>query len=318
MRLRLFVAAALAPAALAQDGGSVPPAGPAAPPAEKKPEAPAPKAPEKPAKHENKVSDTAKAAWEAMEKMTYNPVALGLKDLQGRLVLKVEVPGMDESTGAPPMSVEFAISFTAPDKVTVDASTDNEMLAMQLDSMKREVKQLVSLSMGDARSGRDEYDADLEEKDGTKTLVLKYYEKNVPSGESRLTLDDRGLPTKGVVKAVDPNMGMEVSVDISFQYATDGDRFRLEKMNVQNPMMPGPMEMTFSYADVGGFKVLTAIDGKMEVMGMSTRFRYTELTVNGKKVELPAAKAPEKEEEKKAAPTDPAPPLPPTPPSDDK
>ena len=53
-------------------------------------------------------------------------------------------------------------------------------------------------------------------------------------------------------------------------------------------MLPEPMEFSFDYAPAGDFKVLSGIRMKGP-MGMSFTYRYTDLTANGKKVELPAA-----------------------------
>jgi len=303
------LAAALVPAALAQEGGSVPPGGPPAPPPEKPA---APKAPEKPAKHENKISDAAKAAWAAMEKSIYSPVALGLKELKGKI--SMTPPGMDPSMGG---SLDFQVAFEAPSKVTVEVATQDPMMAMQAQQMKPQIQQVLSLGAGIFMPGTEEYDADLEEKDGVKTLVVKIYEGEQRRGEMRLGLDAKGVPSKGNMKVTDPNSGMELEMGLEFQFAADGDKVRLEKHRLQHPMF-GPVETTFTYVDAGGFKVLCGFETNIETMGMKMPARFTEMTVNGKKVELPAAKAPEKEPEVKPAPADPVPPLPPAPPKDDK
>jgi hypothetical protein len=308
------LAAVLAPAAFAQDGGSGPPAPPAPPaPPPANPAAPAPAAPAKPAKHENKVSDAAKAAYEGMNASLYNPIARGLKEFQGKAAMKMEFPGMGEAEGMPPMVVDIAIAFTAPEKVTVDASTDNPMLAQAADQLKQQVQQLVAMGHGTIKPMEEEYDADLEEKDGVKTLVLKLYKDNEPRGDMRLTLGDAGLPSKGVLKAMDPNMGMETTLEFGFHYAKVGDKYRLEKQTVTHPMMPGPMETKISYLSAGEFDVLHSFETS-GIMGSGTiSFKYSELTVNGKKLDLPAAA---KVEEKPATPTGPASPLPPaTPPA---
>jgi hypothetical protein len=311
MLARALLAAALTGAAavpaLAQDGPPVPPAPPAAPPA-----APAaPTAPEAPAKHENKVSDAAKAVWAGMEKVAYNPVNAGLKEMQGKMRLNLEVPGMDESSGMPPMTADFAITFKAPADVTVEASSESPMLQMQLDGMKQQVKQLLTMSLGQVRTHEGEYDADVEEKDGKKFLVVKMYEKNEPRGEMKMEMDARGLPSKGTIKATDPMTGMEGSMDMSYTYAAEGDRFILEKLLVTNPM--GNTSMNFKYTDAGGMKLMTEIRGSIEAMGIGMVFKYVELTANGKKVELPAEKPAEQPAGTPTAPGGAVPPAPPPP-----
>ena len=308
----LVVAALLGAAAvpaLAQDGPPPPPVPPAPPPAA--PAAPAP-APAVPAKHENKLTDAAKAAFDAMAKQLYNPVELGLKELQGKMKMNMQMPGMDESSGMPPMVVDFAIAFKAPEDLTVTASTDNPMLAQAADQLQEQVKHVFKLGVGSAKFGPEEFDADVVEKDGAKTLVLKIFARNEPKGEMRLTLDANGLPTKGVMKQEDPNMG-EVSIEIGFTFVKEGEKYRLEKQVVQHPMMPEPLATVVTFQEAGGFKVPSAID-TTGGMGMTFTFRYTELTVNGKKLELPAEKAPEKPAGTPTTPPAPMPPAPPAPP----
>jgi hypothetical protein len=316
MRLRALAAAALAAAlassAFAQDGGSVPP-GPPAPPA---PGTPKPAAVEaKPAKHENKVSDAAKAAWESMGANLYDPVALGLKEFQGKASLRMEFPGMGEAEGMPPMTVEFTVGFKAPQEVTVEASTDNPMLSQAAGQLKDQVRQLVTMGVGRMTPSNEEYDADLEEKDGAKTLVLKMYKDNEPQGTMRLSLGEASLPSKGILTATDPNSGMEMTMEFGFQYARVGEKYRLHKQTISHPMMPSPMETTISYGDAGGFEIFTAFE-TTGVMGSGTMsYRFTELTANGKKVEVAA---PAKKAEAPATPTPPAPPAPPAPPKEEK
>jgi hypothetical protein len=315
---RSLIAAALLGAAavpaLAQDGPPPPPVPPAPPPAAPTAPAPAP-APAAPAKHENKISDAAKAAFDGMAKQLYNPVELGLKELQGKMKMVMQMPGMDESSGMPPMVVDFSIAFKAPEDLNVIASTDNPMLAQAADQLQEQVKHVFKLGVGSAKFGPEEFDADLVEKDGAKSLVLKIFAKNEPKGEMVLSLDANGLPTKGVMKQEDPNMG-EVSIEIGFTFVKEGEKYRLEKQVVQHPMMPEPLSTVVTFQEAGGFKVPSAID-TTGGMGMTFTFRYTELTVNGKKVELPAEKKPEPAPEKPATPTTPpAPPapMPPAPP----
>jgi hypothetical protein len=227
----------------------------------------------------------------------------------------MQMPGMDESSGMPPMVVDFSIAFKAPEDLNVIASTDNPMLAQAADQLQEQVKHVFKLGVGSAKFGPEEFDADLVEKDGAKSLVLKIFAKNEPKGEMVLSLDANGLPTKGVMKQEDPNMG-EVSIEIGFTFVKEGEKYRLEKQVVQHPMMPEPLSTVVTFQEAGGFKVPSAID-TTGGMGMTFTFRYTELTVNGKKVELPAEKKPEPAPEKPATPTTPpAPPapMPPAPP----
>ncbi len=319
----LALALAFAPAALAQDPPPTPPPAPPAPPAPPKDPAPAPAAPVPapgapaapakpavPAKHENKVSPEAQSAYEGMRKVTYNPVALGLKDLKGTMEMKIEMPGQEGNEGMegmPEMKVTFAIDFKAPKTINVEASTDNPMLMQAADQMKQQVQQFVLNSTGTMEPGSGaEYDADLVTEKGAKVLVLKLFDKNEAKGTLRMTLDANGLPGKGVLTQEDPNMGGEMSINIDFQFGKEGDLYRMDRMVITHPSLPDPMEMVMLYSEAGGFKILTGVKSGGP-MGMSFTYAYTDLTVNGKKVDLPKP-APKKVEEKPAAPPAAAPP----------
>jgi hypothetical protein len=315
----LALALAFAPAALAQDPPMPPPPAPPAPPPAPAPKPPAagegdkpavPAVPAAPAKHVNKVSAEAQAAYDNMKKVTYNPVALGLKDLKGTMVMKIEMAGQEGGEGMegmPEMTATFTIDFKAPRTLVVDGTTDNPMLGQAVDQMKKQVQQLFLYGTGTMEPAPDaEYDAEVVTEKGAKVLVLKLYEKNESKGEMRMTLDANGLIGKGSMTQMDPNMGMEQTIEMSYQFSKDGDMYRMEKVTISHPMLPEPMETVMSYTDVGTFKVLTSIKSGGP-MGMSFGFKYTDLTVNGKKVELPKP-APKKEEAKPAAPPTATPP----------
>ena len=275
---------ALAPAALAFQE---PP--PAPPKAEEAPAAGPPAAPAAPARHENKITDEAKAAIAAYEKVVYSPVALGLKEMKGSLLMKVIMPGMEDAEpmeGMPDTSVRFGITFTAPKTVAIEASTDNPMLMQAIGQMKQGVQQMVMSGMGILDPQEAEFDMSLATEGGAKVLVISTYEKGAVQGEMRLTLDAVGLPSKGCMKATDPNTGMEQTIDMTFTYVKDGERHRLDKQTVTIPMFPDPLESNFTYAESEGIKVLSGIHMKGP-MGMTFSYKYTELSINGKKVALP-------------------------------
>ncbi len=292
--LALIAAIASSPAAFAQEPPAPMPPAPAAAPArpDEKPAAPA-----KPAKHENKVTPAAKAFFDGMAAKAYNPVALGLKELKGTMEMNMQMPGMEDMEemegmeGMPKMTVVFAIDFKAPKTIAVEASTENPMLMQAAEQLKQQVKQLFLYGMGTMEpDSSSEYDADVvvEKLEGkeSKVLLIKVFEKNEPKGEMRMSVDANGLPAKSVVTMVDENSGMEQTMDMTFEFAKDGEAYRLVKQIITHPMLPEPMETAMTYSEAGGFKVATGIHSSGP-MGMTFGFAYTDLTVNGKKVELP-------------------------------
>ena len=228
------------------------------------------------------------------------------QEFTGKSAMTLEFPGMENMEGMPPMTVDFRVAFKAPEEFKIEASTDNPMLAQQTGSLKAQVEHLLRAGQGQMKPMQEEFDADLEEKDGKKTLVVTMYQNSAKAGTMRMALDGNGLPEKGAMTVSNPQMG-EMQIDLGFHYAKVGERFRIERQTMANSMMPGEMETKMTYADAGGFDVMTSfvISG---VMGSGTMsFRYSELAVNGKKVEVPAAtKAAEP-----AAPAAPATPAPP-------
>jgi hypothetical protein len=318
MRLSTSALAALlllAPAAAAQEPPA-PPVPPKAPEAPAAPAAPAKgeEAPAKPAKHENKVTPEAKAAWEAMGKVLYNPVALGLKELKGKMVMKMEMAGMEDMggmegmEGMPEMKMDVSIDFKAPKTVEIAVTTDNPMLQQAVGQIQQQVRSQFLASCGIMEPpAEQEFDASLETKEGAKVLVVKFYEKNEPQGEMRMNLDAAGLFSKGTLTQTDANTGMEMSMDITYKYLKDGEAHRMDRMEIVHPMFPEPMETVMQYHDTGEFKVMTGMRTKGP-MGMNFLFGYSELTVNGKKIDLP--KEEKKAEPKKETPADGAAPVP--------
>ncbi|MCK6480135.1 MAG: hypothetical protein HUU06_01620 [Planctomycetaceae bacterium] len=286
-RLSLTLAAllAVAPVSLAQEGAPKPEGG-----------APAPAAPAAPAKHVNVITDAAKAAFEAMEKIMYSPVVQGLKDLTGTIEMKMEMAGMEgqDMGGGMGMGMSFDVTFKAPKDIKV-GSKGGEMFGPQADGMKEGVKQIILNSLGIwVPVGDEEYDADLVTEEGKKVLVVTSYKDNKKQGVFRLTLADNYLPVAATatneVEMMPGTKPVEQTVKMKWQFAKDGDLHRLEKWTVEVPMMPTPIEYVLEYADAGGFKLPVKFVMDLSAMGMTSGYRFTSLTVNGKAVELPGAK----------------------------
>jgi len=260
----------LAPAAIAQEG--TPPAGGEKPAAA-------------PAKHENKVTEAAKAAFEAWEKMMASPVAQGLKDFSGTIEMKMEMPGGGgrEVKGMPSMGMSFSVVFKAPKDLTVGARGGEMFPRQAAEGMKQGVASIVLNALGlYVPAGDEEFDADVVTENGKKVLVLTHFSKGVHTGSMRMTLDETGLPSFGTVTVKDGSTPVEQKMKLSWVFAKDGDLHRLEKQIVETPM--GNVEYQVSYADAGGFRMPTKFMTSMG--GMKSGYRFTELTVNGKTVNL--------------------------------
>lgn len=286
---------ALAPAAAAQEG---------APPAGEKPAAPA--------RHVNRITDAAKGAFEAMERLMSSPLAQGLKDFQGTIEMATEF-GKDSGMGEmPSMGMSFDVSFKMPRELQI-AAKGGEKYAMFgpgfLDGMKDSVRSVVLRGIGVYLPlDQDEYDADLVTEEGKKVLVLTYYSAGEPKRTIRMVLADNGLPSIGTMSTFENGPGgaaTEQKWRTSWVFAKDGEKFRLEKqvMETDTPMKLR-IELQVSYADAGGFQMPIRFVTDMGMM--KSGFRFSDLTVNGKKVDVgappakPAAK-PSLEDLKKAA-----------------
>lgn len=273
----LAVLLAAAPAALAQEPPPAPPTpAPAPAPAPKTDEAKpaAPKAEEKPAapaKHVNKVSEAAKAAWEGFRKSLHTAESSGIKEFKGRFELVAEAQGIN---------LPFAIEFTAPETLKIELKSDDPQFEMFKDMIVGQVSVVLRLGLSMLEPKPDgEFDADVVVEKDVKTLVLKTFNKNEQAGEFRFTLGTDGLPSKGVQTSTDPMSGMEQEIEFAFGFQKDGERSRLVKLSV-NSMM-GNQELKIDHVDAGGFKVLRSIKSD------DSSITFTELTVNGKKVEFP-------------------------------
>jgi len=315
MRTRAFAASAglllFVPLALAQDTPTPKPAPPM--PGEEKP---APAAEAKPAtkveRHVNKITAEAKALFEKFDKLVYSPIRAGLKDLSGTVKMEMDFgEGMEEMAAMGGGDLAFSVTFKAPAEVSVAPAGEkegeagrNSPMRMMKEGMTQSVRGSVRTMLGLVRpSDEDEYDVEVKTEEGRSVLYYTYFLKGVETSHSAMVLGTNGLPESATVtpKRDPASRRPDGKSSIKFTWAKEGELYRAEKMRVEEPGAPGAMESTFSYADTGGFKV--AYQWKMTIAGspMSCGFRFTDIVVNGKKVDLPKPAA-----EKAAAPKAPA------------
>lgn len=284
-----FVVASLAVAARAED------------------EKPVPAAPAAPAKHENKISPEAKAAFEKMEKIANCPVRQGVNEAAGTIT--AEMMGM-------PVTMKFTFKAPAAVKVEPDENMQGQM-EMAGRQMARGAERTLKVMFGVFRPADDEeFDAEMTKKDGKDVLVITNYKDGAEQGKSELTLDANGLIASGVgTTKVGPEK-REAKSEAVYSWAKSGDTYRLEKLEMTSarPGGGGPgsgrggqgggmgggqggkIAITLTYTPFE--KTAIATSWKTELGGMSMVYesRISELTVNGKKVEIakPAeAKKPE-------------------------
>ena len=252
-------------------------------------------------RHKNQVSDAAKAAFDRMDKVLYRPVAAGLKDLEGTLTMKMDMPGMEGMQGMPDMSCTYTVTFQAPSALKVQIAKGGEgPMAMMAGGMKRAAESLMRVSLGLHPTDEDEFDADAKSVDKKTSLTIVRYEKNVETSRQEMTLDDLGR-----IESVSTTMkggadgrpamggpGGEQTAKTQYTWAKEGDRWIVEKLASSS----GPMnfEIVPTFVDAGGFKLIQSFAMKGEgQMEMNFGFSFTDLTVNGKKIEAagtPAAK----------------------------
>jgi len=301
MRFHAMLAATalFAAPAPAQDGGPAP-----APPA-KEAEAP---------KHVNKVSAAAKEALEKIASIVYTPLKGGLQDLTGAVKMEADMGGGGGGRmgGAGKIDLTFAVAFKAPSDLKVEwkdppgkeeADKAGGMAARMMKGMSEGMGLAVSRILrttleGFAPASDAEYDAEIQVKDGVSVLILTTYLKGAEVSHQELTLDANGLPSSMVSTEARPGVrAADGKNTAKFTYAKEGDLFRLEKMTMDGPR--GPMEARLEYADAGKFKVVRSWEFAPVGGAMKFAFRFSELVVNGKAVELPAAPVPAPKPEEK-------------------
>lgn len=249
--------------------------------------------PPPPAKHVNQVSPEAQACIDAIGKAMYSPVAAGLKRLEGTMI-------STEDGGTEAVTVEFRepADLEVTD-VAKDPPNGREKGATE-SSISRFVRSILLESFGrepflpELASG--EYDASVAIEGEKKVLLLKGWSGGEPFSESRYTLDADGLPASST--GTDGTGGDALRTTRSFEYARVGAKFVLVRhvKKFRDVPMLGGVEIANTWTDVDGLRILTAMELKVPIGG-PVLTRWKELTVNGKKVELPA-------EEKPPAPKD--------------
>jgi hypothetical protein len=294
---RLAVAALLlaaAPAVAAQEGP------PPAPPKDA-PAAPASPAEEKKVeRHENKISAEAKALFEKMGKLLYSAAENGLKEFSGTLRMEMTVEAAEGGDGAmammPPMGLEWTASFQAPRTVSVapkgEASPFLPPDARK--SMAQMARAMLHHMLGFlAPGGDDEFDAEVRSADGKTTLVVTSYEKGVKVGVTDFAISEIGLPSSfssELTMAAGAGPMDRARQEGKFVFEKEGEKYRFLGMDMSSPQ---EIEMRATWSEVAGFKLVTRWSAKVKTgMGkMLCGYAFSDLTVNGKKVDLPGSGA---------------------------
>lgn len=290
MRNWILVAAAcaMAPVAVAQETPKEPPKAEPAP------------------RHVNKITAAAQAAFDKLASLAYSPVKLGLKDLTGAVKMEMEAAGDAGGRGMGAMGkmdLVFAVAFKAPSDLKVElkdapGKDDAEkagggmgarMMKGMGEGMGLAVKRILRGTLeGYVPATDSEFDADVKVENGVTTILLTTYHKGEEVSREEITLDANGIPSVMVSTPKNPKPGDGKST-VKFHYVKDGELFRLEKMTM-DAGPSGSMEAKLEYADAGKFKVVRSWEMAPAGGPFKFGFKFSELVVNGKAVELPGAK----------------------------
>ncbi len=232
-----------------------------------------PVAPPAPARAaESSVTPEAKAALAKMNAAIDRPVAKGLRSMTGI----VEVTSANG-----PVTVD--VSFAAPATFKAEASGRKEGLALGM---------LKAAMNGVGPADDEPIDVETTRKDGHDILVLTSHGTAGWSSRSEYTLDADGLPVSGLHTRTHVVGGVE-RVDnstVSFVWSKIGETHRLAKMEMTIGATT-TMSTTLAYEEFDGIPIATS--WKTEVVAGQRQafdYRFTELTLNGKKVEIKSAK----------------------------
>ena len=261
--------------------------GPAAPPV--------PSAPAAAPRHQNRITPEAKAMFERMDRLLYSPVKAGIKDLSGTVVMKMDMGGGGGGGrgGMPSMDMKFSVAFTAPATVKVEMTEAAGFMRQAGEGMTKGMQAMMRHTLGIYRPADDEeYDAETREENGKQVLVLTSYEKAAPVSTTVFTLDDKDLIESGAHTSKVPGPTGKVAeskATTRYTWARSGDLYMVEKIAMTSSEAPAPFEYVLAYADVSGAKVAVAWEMRMKGMPAPMAYRFTDLTVNGKAVTVPAA-----------------------------
>lgn len=279
-----LVVAALSGAARADDPKPAAPPAPAAPAA---------------AKHENKITPEAKAAFERMEKIANCPVRQGVVDAAGTIT--AEMMGM-------PTTMKFTFKAPATVHVEPDANMQGQM-EMAGKQMARGAERTLKVMFGVFRPSDDEeFDAEMTKKDGKDVLVITSFKDGAEQGRNEMTLDANGLIASGVATMHVGPEKRESKTEATYTWTKSGDTYRLEKMEMTSARpgpgsgggggagrgmggaggggMGGKISISLAYTPVEKTAIATSWKTELGGMGMTYESRISDLTVNGKKVEI--------------------------------
>jgi hypothetical protein len=253
-----------------------------------------PKAPAPPvaAKHENKISPEAKAAFEKMAKAVNGPLQKGVKEATGTVV--VEGP-----QGA--MTFKFTVKDGA---VSVESAAPagggpggggggggRGGMGGGARMWSRQIEGYMGYALGVFNPSDDvEHDATVETKDGKEVVAVVHFRGGEPTERRELSTNADGLVASAVITRSgikggggDPMKRAEQVNNATYSWTKSGDAWRLDKVEIKSSGATTTVALV--HLDVAGSAFPASWTMTMSA-GASVKSKVTELTVDGKKVEI--------------------------------
>jgi len=233
-------------------------------------------------RHENKVSAEAKAAIEQYQRLVYRPGDRGLLSLSAALAADGGPPPVWRIDFKPPRSFGFG-----PTPGARPTPVQSKMSIIQLQAPLR--AGLMGMPLWDG----DEYDAEVVDRGGVKTLVVTEYHGAAKGSTSEFVFDAAGLLATATPT---PDASFHPVVKITWERVGDLNRIVGVEMTAADGAQSMHTKAALSYATVAGVELLTSFTTSFTATERGTTrqvngtIRLVDVVVNGKSVELPKPK----------------------------
>jgi hypothetical protein len=226
----------------------------------------------RPGAHANKISPEAKAAIDAYAKLVYRSAEHGLVSMSGTIV-----PAWMKTPAA------TTFEFKAPNLMNLAAAADGKpapgfhrfALFAAIDAVR----------IGEST----EFDAELVEKDGRRTVEVVEYRAGAKLATTTYVLDADGL-VSSLTRLVAERTPQAADVVITLKWAKFGGLYRVEHAELASVSAEKQVsaDYAFTYATVDGMSIVTSYVRTVREPGKDAKeypYRIDDLVVNGKKVD---------------------------------
>jgi hypothetical protein len=225
---------------------------------------------------ELKATPEAKAALDKMDKLLDRAADKGLKELQATFT--------NGDTHGSPTTVK--LTFTAPATFKPDAPVGRDK------GFGYQVVGTVRAAMNgmwphDGETG----DVELTKKNGNDVLVILWRGKDGATTQTEHTLGASGLPASTAMIMHWTASGVERERTFGSKYTWEkaGDKYRLSKHEATFGDGMGSSIVTITYTVFNGMTIPTSWTTEVPEVGGHSETRMTELSINGKSIELKKA-----------------------------